>query len=37
MAQDKDLDLTRDAVTLAAPGQQTQPAADGELDKREQH
>jgi hypothetical protein len=34
LAQDEDLDLTRDLVTPAAPGQQTQQAADGDLDKR---
>ncbi len=34
MAQDEDLDITRDVVRLAAPGEQTQQAADGEVDKR---
>jgi hypothetical protein len=37
MAEDEDLDLTRDVVILAAPGEQTQQAAHGEVDKREQH
>jgi hypothetical protein len=37
VTEDEDLDLTRDVITLAAPGQQTQQAADGGLDKREQH
>jgi hypothetical protein len=37
MAQDKDLDLTRDVITFVAPGEQTQQAADGEVDKRWQH
>ena len=37
MAQDEDFDLTRDVVALAAPGDQTQQAADGKVDKRQQH
>jgi len=32
MAQHEDLDLTRDVVALAAPGEQMQQAADGEVD-----
>jgi len=37
MAQDENLDLTRNVVMLATPGEQTQQATDGEVDKREQH
>jgi hypothetical protein len=32
MAQDEDLDLTCGVVALAASGEQTQQAADGEID-----
>jgi len=35
--QDENLDLARDLIGLAAPGQQAQQTADGEIDKREQH
>jgi hypothetical protein len=34
MAQDQDLAFARDFFTLAASGEKTQQAADGEVDKR---